>query len=483
MLRSIMAGQLEREGPSLQPMSLGIEELRRELNDPAKYPPFLALQLVFRDYMQGAPPTFFSSCRLVSKQFKAAVEAAHPPYTWHINGERLKKELETVIRFITSEPRWEWVTKVRLSGAGVSMTQKSWDLLVGALGARAWESIALVEVKLTDPLMLPAITKTSAERGTLRQLSIADSPVSSAGLQSALSALSHCLWTLELSPGIPFVAPSERPLVAAKSSSKSVGGLFLGDTNETPKVAEDCACQSVRTLNLGDAHEASELGGRDQPALRAKLPVTMFRLKALRTLWLVGLEGLTEDDVIGIFRRTPLLEEFRLFKSGSRVYSDDSPGIRVTGGGGPIAPLTPAAVAGVFKGLTRHLCPSLARISIGWKHYPIGNQDLHGSWLRRFADAHPGMTEVKLFLTGAFSSEDWLYALAMWAPMHGHPGEGHRALWSTLRRLGRGAGVGAARKGPPVDGARVPRGMLPGRYSVDTVSVAGCVREAEVRGG
>lgn len=147
LAKSIMAGRLQHnEGPSLQPMR-SPEESLKELNQPAKYPPFLALQLVFRDYLQGAPPDLFNKCRLVSKQFKSAVEAAHPPYTWHINGERLNRDLQTVIHFITSEPRWKWVTKVRLSEADVSMTQGDFKLLVAALGARAWESLALVEVR------------------------------------------------------------------------------------------------------------------------------------------------------------------------------------------------------------------------------------------------------------------------------------------------------------------------------------------------
>ncbi|GAQ85613.1 hypothetical protein KFL_002450050 [Klebsormidium nitens] len=238
--------------------------------------------------------------------------------------------------------------------------------------------------------------QTSAERGTLRHLSIADSPVSSVGLQSALSALDHCLRTLELSPGIIFLAEPESPLVAG-----------------------NYACASVRTLVLGDALEAAgarELRKRKKPALPGRLPVTIFPFEPLQTLWLVGLGGLTEDDVIGIFRRTPLLEEFRLFPSGSQVYRHHSGDIEVAAGHGSYASLTPAAVAGVFKGLTRHHCPRLARLSIGWKHNLIGHQELIGSWLRRFADAHPEMTEVKLFLTERFHPDDWLYALSNWAP-------------------------------------------------------------------
>ncbi|GAQ84764.1 hypothetical protein KFL_002050060 [Klebsormidium nitens] len=373
-----MAGKLKHdEGPAHRPAK-GIKGSRRKLKVPVDYPPFLALQLVFNDYLQEASSDWFKGCRLVSKHFKSAVEAAHTPCTWQLNKERLNNELQTVIRFITSEPRWEWVTKVKVRGGGVRMTQANCELLVAALGAKAWESISLVEVKLIHPFMLPAIIKTSAERGTLRHLSIAHSPVSSAGLHSALSSLGHCLRMLELSPGITFLAQSENDSL----------------------VAENYGCKSVRTLILGDAHKAGaarELRKRKQPPRPARIPVTMFPLEPLRTLWLTGLGGLTEDDVIGIFQRTPLLEEFRLFRSLS-------------------ASLTPAAVVGVFKGLTRHHCPRLVRLSIGRKYDPIGYQDLHGSWLRRFADAHPKLTEVKLFLDGKLSSEHWLYALEKWAP-------------------------------------------------------------------
>lgn len=143
----IMASKLKHDEGPPHPPTEGFKGLRRKLKAPIDYPPFTALQLVFRDYLQESPSSWFKEYRLVSKQFKSAVEAAHPPYTWHFDGGRLKNELQTVMQFIVSEPRWEWVTKVRLTGGGVSMTQGDCELLVAALGARAWKSISLVEVR------------------------------------------------------------------------------------------------------------------------------------------------------------------------------------------------------------------------------------------------------------------------------------------------------------------------------------------------
>lgn len=116
-------------------------------------PPFSALQLILRDYTK-APPAFFKDCRLVNRHFKSAVEAANPPYTWHIHKGRLNTELQSVVRLLTSELRWEWVKRVVLNGGGVSMTQESCELLVAALGARAWESISLVEVSEQSQLLV-----------------------------------------------------------------------------------------------------------------------------------------------------------------------------------------------------------------------------------------------------------------------------------------------------------------------------------------
>lgn len=126
---------------------------------------------------------------------------------------------------------------------------------------------------------------------------------------------------------------------------------------------------------------------------------------------------MTEADVIGIFERVPLLEEFRLVNGGLSV---DSPNDQYFSNGsvqGSDTTLTSAVIAGVFKGLTRH-CPRLTRISIGQKGSPciVRNRDLDGSWLRRFADAHPGLTELNLYITGRFATEAWLYAITKWAP-------------------------------------------------------------------
>jgi hypothetical protein len=148
--------------------------------------------------------------------------------------------------------------------------------------------------------------------------------------------------------------------------------------------------------------------------------VGFFRFDALRAMWLVGLEnlaGMTEEAVAGLFKRMPLLDEIRLFNSGLSLEFDDA---RIGADGsicGSDTSLSGDVIAGIFQGLTEH-CPRLSKLSIGRSGSlcRVQNRDLDGSWLRRFADAHPGMQEVGLFITGRFAIEAWLHAVSKWAP-------------------------------------------------------------------
>ncbi|GAQ79666.1 hypothetical protein KFL_000350210 [Klebsormidium nitens] len=363
-----------------------------------EFPPFSALQLIVSGYLQESPSAFFNQCRLVNKTFRSAINAAHPPYTWHLQGACLNSELQTVLQCMSAEQGfWKGVKNVRLNGSDVSMTEGDCQLLVAALGARAWESVSLVEVNLTHPAVMKKILHTSAERGTLRHLSISDSPVSERGLQRSLASVSHCLETLQILHGVTFYGQG-----ASKVECPNLRTLVLASPNGTRETFLGWLLYDIT------------------PPPRGRVPLSFFRCSALRTLWLVGLGTffeMTEADVIGIFERVPLLEEFRLFNGG---LSMEFPNDQYFSNGsvqGSDTRLTSAVIAGVFKGLTRH-CPRLKRISIGQKSSPctVRNGNLDGSWLRRFADAHPKLTEVNLFITGRFATEAWLYAIAKWAP-------------------------------------------------------------------
>jgi hypothetical protein len=255
------------------------------------------------------------------------------------------------------------------------------------------------QVKLTSPNMLADILSESARRGTLRHLSIADSPVSARGLQKALSSAGHCLRTFEVLSGVTLHWPSRQRVKEPLCSR--LEKIVLANPNNTK------------------AHWLFYWTPKDLPQPE-RVPVGFFRFEALRTMWLVGLgnlAGMTESAVAGLFERMPLLDEFRLFNSGLSLEVDDA---RIGADGsirGSDTSLSGDVIAGIFQGLTQH-CPHLSKLSIGrsGSQCRVLNRDLDGSWLRRFADAHPGMQEVGLFITGRFATEAWLYAVSKWAP-------------------------------------------------------------------
>jgi hypothetical protein len=138
------------------------------------------------------------------------------------------------------------------------------------------------------------------------------------------------------------------------------------------------------------------------PPTSGALPVSFFKFAALETLWLLGsneLGGMTESAVMEFFKGTPRLRELRVFAGGD---------------GG--AWFQGAAFTGLLKGLAQ-FCPQLERISLGGvKGFCTVPASLDGALLRRFADALPRMKEVAFFAHGRFPPEDWLYAIAAWAP-------------------------------------------------------------------
>lgn len=115
-------------------------------------PPYSALHLVLSDHLKEPPSAFFHKGRLVNKTFRSAVNTVHPPYTWHLQSACLNTELQTVLQSMSAEQGfWQGVKNVRLNGGDVSMTEEDCQLLVAALGARAWESVSLIEVRPTIP--------------------------------------------------------------------------------------------------------------------------------------------------------------------------------------------------------------------------------------------------------------------------------------------------------------------------------------------
>jgi hypothetical protein len=64
---------------------------------------------------------------------------------------------------------------------------------------------AFLQVDFSGDLRLRNFLITSAERGTLRHLSISDSTIWRHDLEAALSATSHCLETLEILAGVRFL--------------------------------------------------------------------------------------------------------------------------------------------------------------------------------------------------------------------------------------------------------------------------------------
>jgi hypothetical protein len=230
------------------------------------------------------------------------------------------------------------------------------------------------QVKLTSPNMLADILSESARRGTLRHLSIADSPVSARGLQRALSATGHCLRTFEVLSGVTLHRPSR-------------------------KRVKEPLCSRLEKIVLSNPNNTAEpwltyVGVHWTLPQPKRVPVGFFRFETLHTMWLVGLgnlAGMTEEAVTGLFKRTQLLGEFRLFNSGPSLEFDD---VRI-GADGSIrnsdTSLSGDVIAGIFQGLTKH-CPGLSKLSIGRSGSlcRVRNRDLDGSWLRRSADAHPG---------------------------------------------------------------------------------------------
>jgi hypothetical protein len=106
---------------------------------------FSAVYLVLSEYLQYPPVSW----RLVNKDFKAAVDEVRSkrgfPHTWHLHAGSLNTQLNDMLSVMASD-RYEFVKSVRLNGSGVLMPEEDCRLLVAALGARAWESVSLLEV-------------------------------------------------------------------------------------------------------------------------------------------------------------------------------------------------------------------------------------------------------------------------------------------------------------------------------------------------
>jgi hypothetical protein len=67
------------------------------------------------------------------------------PHTWHLHAGSLNTQLNDMLSVMASD-RYAFVKSVRLNGNGVLMSEEDCRLLVAALGAKAWESVSLVEV-------------------------------------------------------------------------------------------------------------------------------------------------------------------------------------------------------------------------------------------------------------------------------------------------------------------------------------------------
>jgi hypothetical protein len=85
----------------------------------------------------------------VNKDFKAAVDEVRSkrgfPHTWHLHAGSLNTQLNDMLSVMASD-RYNFVKSVRLDGSGVLLTEEDCRLLVAALGAKAWESVSLLEV-------------------------------------------------------------------------------------------------------------------------------------------------------------------------------------------------------------------------------------------------------------------------------------------------------------------------------------------------
>jgi hypothetical protein len=220
----------------------------------------------------------------------------------------------------------------------------------------------------------------------LRHLSISDSTIWRHDLEAALATTSHSLETLEILAGVRFL-----------DALTGKEGPFCRSLKRLVLTASGYQYRSSNNFWLPWDNEDVVM----LPTSTA-LPVSFFRFAALETLWLLGsneLSGLTESAVVEFFRGTPRLRELRVFAQGD---------------GG--ARFQAAAFVGLLKGLAQ-FCPQLERISLGGvKGFCIVPASLDGALLRRFADALPRMKEVAFFVHGRFPPEDWLYAIAVWAP-------------------------------------------------------------------
>jgi hypothetical protein len=104
-----------------------------------------SVYLVLSEYLQYPPVSW----RLVNKDFKAAVDEVRSkrgfPHTWHLHAGSLNSQLNDMLSVMASD-QYEFVKSVRLNGSGVLMSEEDCQLLVAALGAKAWESVSLLEV-------------------------------------------------------------------------------------------------------------------------------------------------------------------------------------------------------------------------------------------------------------------------------------------------------------------------------------------------
>jgi hypothetical protein len=120
-------------------------QLSKAMNSSQSSPIFSAVYLVLSEYLQYPPVSW----RLVNKDFKSAMDEVRSkrgfPHTWHLHAGSLNTQLNDMLSVMASD-RYEIVKSVRLNGSGVLMAEEDCRLLVAALGAKAWESVSLLEV-------------------------------------------------------------------------------------------------------------------------------------------------------------------------------------------------------------------------------------------------------------------------------------------------------------------------------------------------
>jgi hypothetical protein len=84
----------------------------------------------------------------VNKTFKEAVDAARKlrgDQTWHLHSGCLYSGgLHRLLDWLSAYD--DILKRVKVDGSGVTMEYQDWQLLIEALGARAWEQISLADV-------------------------------------------------------------------------------------------------------------------------------------------------------------------------------------------------------------------------------------------------------------------------------------------------------------------------------------------------